>query len=486
MLLFFPEDLQNHSGKLEDEGVFMSFNNFNKIDFIKIFFPNLVFVFISACTPSTKKAPIVTNSHPVEHTSATNTEGTVDGGGGGNKICGRPIDAFRIKINDTPEFKKYINPIFQYFASTSSSGCEDCQSHAFAVGAHINYTIFNKGWYLVPCPIEKISKEKIGSVFDTEQVALQTFDDIWIDENKFNSMNEEDRALMIFHEIIMSIKILKSDSALNQCIAFAPSESYCTGLYNRPRKKVIDLNTSDYKDVRIVTNELFKNYKSYDEIIRSSTPENTQKPKSVYSLLRSYNFSNEYNIWSRSSSEKPSVTIKELIHKLRTSQLTSSVPKFSNFKEINKTTYEATSNCEFEFNHDLANDNLLFKFKTYSLENKNIEIQIQKLLKVNTNEKIEGHYNDQYENNQLVEYKSFSLPFGFSNKEDSLLKIGDKTFSLYFTFDGDSLTSYEVTEMVCIDVNKENQCVSFHSMNDSKVSHTCINKQTIHLSRTAE
>jgi hypothetical protein len=406
-------------------------------------------------------------------------EGTVDGGGGGNKICGRPIEAFRKDIRELPEYKKYIDPILQYFASTAYPDCKNCEIHNFALGAHIFHMINNKGWYIVPCPIDQISKEKVGSIYDTEQVAVQTFDDVWVDQDKFNSLSEEDRGLMILHEVVMGIKILKFDSTAQQCEVLVPDDkTYCSEIYQTKRKSLDKLSTTDYKDVRIVTNELFYNYKKFDIKTTESNPD-PKEGLSSNAMMRDHNFSNSYHIWKRKESNVPVVTGTNLVQALTRSKLTYNMPKYSNHKALDKSTIVAGSKCELDFNYDQIGAKLAMIFKTTSLDGKVTEMEFQKDFKLAKDTVLSGNFLDRIENGNLQTYVEYTLPLEFAHSIDDSLKVGDHSYRIFLQFDtANILHAWEIIESVCTgEIN--GKCSSSSSVNDSKISSLCSKDERI-------
>jgi hypothetical protein len=436
---------------------------------------------LSACTRQSSFAPFEEEPKKKSISGLSNNpNGTVDGGGGGNKICGRPIEAFRKDLDELSEYKKYIDPIMQYFSSPAYDGCNNCQIHNFAMGAHISYAVLKKAWYFVPCSLEPLAKEKIGSVYETEQVALQTFDEIWFDQEKFNALNEKDRALMIFHEIIMSIKILNFDSSIKQCEVTAPGVGFCNDIHNIPRKNLNSLSTTDYKEVRMVTNELFNNYLNYDPLIQESKT----TPESQYSsneLLRKNNFSNSYHIWSRKNSDSPTYSSSQLIRALTQTLLSQDMPSFTKHQSINKNELIASQKCSLDFHYNETDKKINLNFKTHSFDNKMIAFELKKEFSLESDRVLKGHYIDSLRNGQLESIKEFSLPLEFVDQIDSQLKLGERNIRVFLQFSNNDLLQYwELMESVCIS-ETAGKCNGTISVNDSKISRICTKVEKINL-----
>lgn len=434
-----------------------------------------------ACTPRKTSEPGSPLPSSPQIPSAPTHQGTIDGGGGGNKICGRPIESFRKDIRDLPEYKKYVDPIFQYFVSPLYTGCDNCQTHNFAVGSHMSYMLFNKGWYVVPCPLSQLSKEKIGSVYDTEQVALQTFDDVWIDEEKFNALNESDRGLMLLHEIVMGMKILKWDSSYHQCAALAESnevQNMCGFLYQKKRESSIPLTPTDYKEVRIVTNELFNNYKKYDQqLIKNHKTPNLSSNE----MMRKYNFSNGYHIWRRSDSDLPLFTGEKLIYALTQSKFTRDMPKYSKHILKDKNTLVASRKCTLDFEYDEINKKIKMIFKVTSLNGKTIEMKAKKEWSLPKDSVLQGNYLDEFKDGNLNSYSEFSFPREHISNTETSLKLGDRTLRVWLQFDSASkLHAWELSELVCTN-EADGKCNSLGNMNESKISTVCNKDEKIFL-----
>lgn len=75
---------------------------------------------------------------------------------------------------------------------------------------------------------------------ETEQLAIQNLDTIWIDMRSFEKMTEKDRTLLIIHELLMGVRLLEYTDALDLC--YANATQYMVGQKNQ----------SEYKKARSV------------------------------------------------------------------------------------------------------------------------------------------------------------------------------------------------------------------------------------------
>lgn len=139
---------------------------------------------------------------------------TVDGtsdSGGGNGIENKVYEAYIVKPENLNAFKNYIEPKFkQILSALPNGGKRDLL---------IRWLLY-KTWYIAPVELKTISKEVIGVSFSndqTEQLAIQTRKSVWIDSRKFNQMSQQDQALLIIHEMTMSLYYLKFKSWKEVC-----------------------------------------------------------------------------------------------------------------------------------------------------------------------------------------------------------------------------------------------------------------------------
>jgi hypothetical protein len=82
-----------------------------------------------------------------------------------------------------------------------------------------------KKWYLVPGPLKALEKKAIGVEFmekSTEQFAIQTDNEVWIDADAYKNMkSEEERATLIAHEGLMSVFLTQREPKEVSCRRWA-------------------------------------------------------------------------------------------------------------------------------------------------------------------------------------------------------------------------------------------------------------------------
>lgn len=134
--------------------------------------------------------------------------GGVDDGGGGNGLKGKPLESYAFDVRALPEFQTYVLPVIKHLQTTAPN-----------LAADMIYLSAERNWYLVPIKLDQISTAFLGTYFPTDQMAIQSSHDIWMDKNIFDNMAPEDRGRLLVHELLMGIKILEQLSSLEKCFA---------------------------------------------------------------------------------------------------------------------------------------------------------------------------------------------------------------------------------------------------------------------------
>lgn len=200
---------------------------------------------LNPTTPSTTNAPGV--SEP--GTGAVHAaQGTADSGGG-NTFMGKPLESYKVVPKDLEAYKKIVAPILESQAIAGSQ-----------LGRFFHTILDKKIWYLIPAELKKISQEKIGSAVGVDQAALQDFNQIWINSLIFDKMSLKDQAVLIVHEILMGIRLLKLDSERAECMASQPADSqFClNNSSEKVRGRPSDLTESDYAQIRSATAQIIE------------------------------------------------------------------------------------------------------------------------------------------------------------------------------------------------------------------------------------
>lgn len=202
---------------------------------------------------------------PVAPASSDQVEnGGVDGGGG-NGLSGKPLESYQVDLKSVPEFQKFIAPVIRNLKRSFPH-----------LAADMNYLSREREWYFVPVSLRKIPSFKLGTYFATDQIAIQNKSEIWVDAGLYQKMDEEGRARLIMHEMLMGVRILNFTSELEKCFAAAAGAD-SDAAYREGRKaclkkfkvdsdlgnafrteKSVDITEANYALIRKLTNFLLQ------------------------------------------------------------------------------------------------------------------------------------------------------------------------------------------------------------------------------------
>lgn len=215
-----------------------------------VLYMGIVTLFV-ACQPPQKtisqtdsNAPL-SQIHPPQQ--GPQIQGTGDGGGG-NLCLGKPLESYSVKIEDTEAFIKFVKPILDQLAKTNEGDTD--------VFRLLTYSLKKKNWYIIPCPLKTLPPEKIGSMVETDQGAIQDFREVWMAKTEFpndEALSSEAFADLVLHEMFMGLRLLKYNSEAEGCRAFAPTAQLCKNMNEKPRGKASDVTFNDHQDVRRAT-----------------------------------------------------------------------------------------------------------------------------------------------------------------------------------------------------------------------------------------
>lgn len=181
-----------------------------------------------------------------------NAYGTIDGAGGVG-INGKPIESYRIDPADLPEFKSQIQPVFDSIANLRQG-----QNIVLNV---LRYVTKTRSWYqLTDVDLDKIAPEKMGLPFTNDQWAVQSTSAVFLGE-KYKG-TEEAKGVMLMHEILMSLKVLRHRSDFEQCVASYAHPELCERLNREGMYDVPKVRAEDYEQVRTLSVWLLKNHKT--------------------------------------------------------------------------------------------------------------------------------------------------------------------------------------------------------------------------------
>ena len=227
---------------------------------MKVFSYFIIMTLFFSCS---KNVTIIQSPEQVSNRNEVNQGGT-DSTGGGNGINGKPLDDYILNIRKIPAYKNLIIPLI-----------EKLRLNYPELAADFYHISIERDWYFVPISLDKISKNNLGIYAPTDQIALQDLNKIMIDSQLFDTMTEQDQYLLIVHEIIMGIYLIKYQKTQDFCKAesakiivsennyelYEKSKKKCRELYPfipGTKNEKFSLSSNDYdfirKIVRKVTN----------------------------------------------------------------------------------------------------------------------------------------------------------------------------------------------------------------------------------------
>ncbi|RYZ77206.1 MAG: hypothetical protein EOP06_30575 [Proteobacteria bacterium] len=145
--------------------------------------------------------------HPTDR-----VQGTGDGGGC-NGVQNACYDSYAVDPTALDAYKEHLTSLMMKITQ-SAFPTDDKTRDAFAT------IIQSKTWYLLPMKLKTLPKERLGLEFSddqTEQFAIQTSAEVWIDSNLFGQMNPKDQAQLLLHEVVMSVFLLKYKKFSDLC-----------------------------------------------------------------------------------------------------------------------------------------------------------------------------------------------------------------------------------------------------------------------------
>jgi hypothetical protein len=246
------------------------------------------------------------------------SKGTSDQGGGGNLINGKPLDFYKKEITELPEYTKYIKPIDEKLNDIR----EDNQADNGVT--YLETLAKRKTWYLVPVKLDAIEAARIGTNFKSDQGAYQTEKEIFISDLIYKDLDEEHKAQLLLHEIVMAFYLVKYEDGKFYCEAFKKAnvrESCLSGFadtgskdeFKPAQKKGKFLEADEYESIRHVTEWLYTQYKNLTMLkFEEKMVEKKFDPR-VF---------NARNVIDRQKNEPIELSIKDFLKILETQRLT--------------------------------------------------------------------------------------------------------------------------------------------------------------------
>ncbi|NJL25591.1 MAG: hypothetical protein HC902_10740 [Calothrix sp. SM1_5_4] len=129
----------------------------------------------------------------------------------GMLLNGKVFESYIVDPEALPAFKEFVLPLLKNLGAVSDG---DRSEPGFL------FFLKMKTWYIAPVELDKFGKEALGVSFiksETQQIAIQTRDEIWIDKTAFDQMSSQDQGQLILHELVMNMYFLKFMSVEELC-----------------------------------------------------------------------------------------------------------------------------------------------------------------------------------------------------------------------------------------------------------------------------
>jgi len=196
--------------------------------------------------------------------------GTIDSGGcnGFEKGC---LESYAVDITTLPEYQKVVKPIGEKMvAINDKNAAEDDKKNG--ITDELSVLAKSKVWYFVPTSLDQIPSDKLGVAFSTEQLALQSKREIWIDAKKYQALSDQAKGELLLHELVMAQYLIKymTQAEIDKVLSasYPLSSSVATedigNLYDKanPPPKFEGLNKEDYENIRGMTRFVLENSSS--------------------------------------------------------------------------------------------------------------------------------------------------------------------------------------------------------------------------------
>lgn len=179
---------------------------------MKLFKLSIVFlssVTMLACSQSTREIIREVPARP----AATNSEGPVVTGGGGNGVEDLVFESYNSNLLKSEEFNEFLAPLL-----------ERLKLEAPFLASDLQHIIEQRVWYVAPVNLKKKLSDSLGIdyVSDTsvQQLAIQDLKEVWIDAIPYqNKMTAKQRAVLVLHEMVMGVRLLDFSGRSDLCIA---------------------------------------------------------------------------------------------------------------------------------------------------------------------------------------------------------------------------------------------------------------------------
>lgn len=383
---------------------------------------------IVSCQKNERKTRLVGGANPSQSSDKNNMANGTSDSGGCNGFDNKCSDKFIVDPTQLEAYKTYIQPIFEKFDNeVALADSEKYPEHKTENKVKFLSNIAKlKTWYVAPVDLKKINKDVLGFsniANDSQQIAIQTDQAIWIDKKVFEVMSPQDQANMISHEIVMMMYLLKYrkiSELCDQLKARVDINSKC-GINESnidldkwlPREEPKPLDANDNEIIRSV------NFWFMTEGTRLSVKDFYQKLNANKFDKRIFNPGNlEHNSNDKkdeSFKNKLEISYSDLFKMIETAKLTNNLPNKCNFLKLS-----IIEPCNLSWDYSSSN--------TPNLDSVNININDSKNNLINSlnvsNSKLSKTIT--YFSDEVGTTKQTTVAFFYSSQVYKDHKIGDK------------------------------------------------------------
>jgi hypothetical protein len=176
-------------------------------------------------------------------------DGTTDGNGG-NGINGKMYESYIVDPTSLPAYKNLLQPKLEMLLKLAEKeqGTPDKN-----VNAGYKKMFLSKTWYVAPVSLNTLNKKTIGVEFtkeNTEQLAIQTTNEVWINSTAFEKMSEQEQATLLVHEFAMSARMEIKKGQRHVCEMLGGGG--CEYFENKPIG-TDEMSKEDYQKIRAIT-----------------------------------------------------------------------------------------------------------------------------------------------------------------------------------------------------------------------------------------
>ncbi len=246
--------------------------------------------FVTALVGCDENSPYRVKKNDDKTKSALETkltpQGTTDSGGG-TGLDGKVFESYTVNPMELQAYKELVKPLMQHLKYEDEyEDDRDNKEGTITCGpdSSIEDLLKYKTWYIAPVDLSKVDKNSLGVGFiqnETDQIALQTMNAVWIDKRFFDKMTLQEQADLILHEFVMQLFFVQfiPYGELIQAMSYIyPEDGVCRdhegnitsddedftldikaleALY--PKEQLRKLTDVDNENIRYVTNWLKEN-----------------------------------------------------------------------------------------------------------------------------------------------------------------------------------------------------------------------------------